>query len=168
MKEVTLDRYDINILTVLQNEGRISKRELASRINLSATPCWTRMHKLEKQGYIAGYSADINYDRLGQYCHFTTLVTLRSQNAIDVHRFQKAVMETPEIVECDAIMGEVDYILKFLVSSVDHYQEILDSLLESNVEIAGYRSHLRSKSIKRKSDSLILNLCDISNNTDPN
>ncbi len=160
MKEVTLDKYDINILTVLQKEGRISKRELADRINLSTTPCWTRMHNLEKRGFIAGYYADINYDRLGKYCYFTTFVSLESLRSIDTRRFEKVIMNVPEVVECDSIMGDVDYILKFLVSSVDHYQQVLGQLIDADIGIVKYSSHLRSKVVKRIFDNPVLNIQD--------
>ena len=77
---------------------------------------------------------------------------------MDIRRFEKLIMEMPEVVECDSIMGDVDYILKFLVSSLDRYQEVLERMIDADIGIAKYSSHLRSKSVKRIFDSPVLNL----------
>ena len=143
-----LDRYDIAILNVLQKEGRISKRDLAERIGLSVSPCWVRMRKLEDLGYIVGYRANINFERTARFCHVTTLVRLESHHADDFRRFENAVANTPQIVHCEAVIGETDYILKFIAIDVDHYQRLMEQLLEQNIGIQAYFSHVRSKAVK--------------------
>lgn len=143
-----LDRYDIAILKELQKNGRISKRELADRIGLSVSPCWVRMRKLEEAGFIRGYRADIDYERIGRLCYVTTLVRLATHHGDDFRRFEQAVSETPEIIHCEAVIGETDYILRFLTTDIDQYQSIIDGLLDRDVGILNYFSHVRSKAIK--------------------
>lgn len=150
-----LDRYDIAILKELQKNGRISKRDLAERIGLSVSPCWVRMRKLEEAGYIRGYRAEIDFERLGRLCYVTTLVRLATHHGEDFRRFEKAVGETPEIIHCEAVIGETDYILRFLTTDIDEYQRIIDRLLDQDIGILNYFSHVRSKAIKNESGSVL-------------
>ncbi len=145
-----IDNFDIDILTVLQTEGRISNRELADRVHLSPTPCWTRKRKLEEHGFIIGYHADINYQRLNQCCYITTFVSLENTQPIDLRRFEKKVLGIPEIVECERVCGDIDYILKFIVSSLEHYQKIYEKSLEIDNKITQCTTYFRSKKIKKK------------------
>jgi len=153
-----LDSYDIAILNVLQQNGRISKRDLAEKIGLSVSPCWVRMRKLEEQGYIRGYEAKIEFDRIVRFCHVTTMVRLEAHHARDFKRFETAINNTPQIVRCDAVIGEVDYILQFVTIDIDHYQRLIESLLESDIGILNYFSHVQSKAIKDDSSRLLESL----------
>lgn len=158
--EPKLDHYDIAILRELQQNGRISKRELAERIGLSVSPCWVRMRKLEEAGYIRGYRAEIDLERLGRLCRVTTLVRLETHHGDDFKRFEQAVHEIPEIVNCEAVIGESDYILSFVAIDIDHYQQLMESLLEMDVGILNYFSHVRSKAIKDEASSMMGLLLD--------
>lgn len=153
-----LDRYDLAILLELQQNGRISKRDLAEKIGLSVSPCWVRMRKLEEMGYITGYTADINLRRIAQFCYVTTLVSLKTHEAGDFTKFEEAVNEVSQIVHCEAVIGEIDYILNFIAVDVDHYQRIIDQLLDANIGIHKYASNVRSKLIKSDLNSLLREL----------
>lgn len=153
-----LDRYDIAILNELQKDGRISKRDLADKIGLSVSPCWVRMRALEDLGYIARYEAKINFDRIARFCHVTTLVRLESHHATDFSRFEKAVLDTPQIVHCEAVIGEADYILQFIAVDIDQYQRLMERLLNSDIGIHVYFSHVRSKAIKDHSTDALNSL----------
>lgn len=150
-----LDRYDIAILTELQRNGRISKRELADKIGLSASPCWVRLQKLEEMGYILGYNARLDLDRIARFCHVTTLVGLETHRADDFTRFENAILEMPQIVHCEAAVGEIDYILQFLTIDIDHYQRLMEDLLDQDIGIHVYYSHVRSKLIKDDASKLL-------------
>lgn len=143
-----LDKYDITILHELQRNGRISKRDLAEKIGLSVSPCWVRMRRLEELGYIKAYHAEIDLERIARYCYVTTLVRLEAHHARDFQRFEAAIHEMPQIVRCDAVIGEVDYILQFVAIDIDHYQRLIEGLLEREIGILNYFSHVRSKAIK--------------------
>lgn len=153
-----LDRYDLAILLELQQNGRISKRELAARIGLSVSPCWVRMRKLEEMGYVKGYSADIDLRRIAQFCYVTTLVSLETHQASDFARFEAAVSGVPQVVHCEAVIGEIDYILNFIAVDIDHYQRLIDELLDANIGIHKYSSNVRSKLIKSDPTGLLKEL----------
>ncbi len=150
-----LDRYDIAILNELQQDGRISKRDLAEKIGLSVSPCWVRMRKLEELGYISGYRAEINYSRIARYCYVTTLFRLKTHHAEDFRRFEKVMTKTAQVVHCEAVIGEVDYIVKFVAIDIDQYQQLIDQLLEQDIGILAYFSHVRSKPIKEAEQGLL-------------
>lgn len=150
-----LDRYDIAILDVLQQDGRISKRDLADEIGLSVSPCWVRMRKLEDMGYIQGYNASIDFDLIGRFCYVTTLFRLETHHAADFRRFERAIKAIPQIVHCEAVIGENDYILNFVTTDIDHYQQLIERLLEQDIGILAYFSHVRSKSIKNDTSKLL-------------
>lgn len=153
-----LDRYDVAILRILQMEGRISKRELAERIGLSVSPCWVRIRKLEDAGYIRGYNAKIDYEKIARFCYVTTLVSLDAHHAQAFRLFERAIADTPEVVSCEAVIGEVDYILRFVTVDIDHYQRVIERLLDADIGIRVYFSHVRSKTIKRNPRALLEHL----------
>ena len=146
---VKLDRYDIAILGTLMRHGRISKRDLAEQVGLSVSPCWVRMRKLEDAGFINGYTALIDVDQVARFCHITTLVKLRAHRAIDFRRFEQVVCSIPEVIGCEAVIGSTDYILQWLTSDIDSYQDLFEDLLEKDIGIQEYYSHVRSKLVRK-------------------
>ena len=89
-----LDRIDIKILHELQKNGRVTNVELAELVNLSPSPCLMRVKKLQSNGYIAGYSAQINVNKLGQTLTVFTEITLRNHRQIDFARFLTTIEKT--------------------------------------------------------------------------
>ena len=144
-----LDAYDVRILATLQRDGRITKLKLAEEIGLSPSPCWERMRRLEKNGLIRGYHADVDIERLLNIATILVEVTLRSHQAKDFERFEQAVLEYPEIVECYSTGGGIDYLLKVVALDIDHYQRIIDNLLLAEVGIDRYFTYIVTKQIKR-------------------
>ena len=93
-----LDRIDIKILYELQKNGRITNVELAELVNLSPSPCLMRVKKLQSEGYIEGYSAQINSNKLGQTLTVFTEITLKNHRQIDFSRFLRVVDKTDQVV----------------------------------------------------------------------
>lgn len=153
--DIKLDRYNVAILNTLQRQGRLSKRALAEKIGLSVSPCWVRLKKLEQTGYIRGYEAKVELNRIARFCHVTTLIGLNAHQAHDLRKFENAVNEISEITRCDAVAGEIDYILHFVTVDIDHYQRLVEQLLEADVGIRVYFSHVRSKQIKNDHSDLL-------------
>jgi Lrp/AsnC family leucine-responsive transcriptional regulator len=123
---VELDRYDRQILTLLQSDGRISNQDLADRIGLSPSPCLRRVRTLEESGLITGYRALLDAKKLG-----LTLMALIGIS-MDLHtpeRFanlEAAIAKLPEVLECLLITGQQsDYQLKVVVRDMDAYQDLL-------------------------------------------
>lgn len=144
-----LDPIDLNILCALQADGRITKLKLAEAVNLSASACLERMKRLEQGGFITGYHAAVDLSRLMRTSFVFVEVTLKTHRAVDFQRFEAHVKAVPEILECYAIGGGVDYILKMVAADIAHYQEEIDALLEADIGIDRYFTYIVTKPVKR-------------------
>jgi len=146
-----LDDRDLKILSVLQTEGRITKTELAARVNLSPAPCWERLKKLEDAGVIEGYGARISAKILGPQSFIFMQAEIASHRAEDFDHFEQAVQNIPQIVECWAVGGGIDYILKIVCKDVDSYQRLVDEMLEANIGLRRYHTYVVTKPVKSAS-----------------
>lgn len=123
---MTLDRYDRQILQVLQQDGRISNQDLADRIGLSPSPCLRRVRALEEAGIIAGYRALVDARRLGLSLMALIHISMDRHTPERFAHFEAQVSAMPEVLECLLITGqEADYQLKVLVQDMDAYQALL-------------------------------------------
>jgi DNA-binding Lrp family transcriptional regulator len=141
-----LDRIDINILAELQKNGRITNAQLADLVGLSPSPCLTRVKRLEDAGYISGYSANLNLAKLGTVQVVFTSVTLGDHRRNDFTRFEHGIREYEELIECHLVSGGFDYLLKFVVRGIPHYQVMMEQILEKNVGVSKYFSYIVIKS----------------------
>lgn len=142
-----LDRIDLRILTHLQKNARITNVELADAVGLSASPCLVRVKRLEKAGYITGYGAEIALRKLGDTTSIFTEVTLADHRMQDFSRFESAIRNVDEVLECHLVSGGYDYMLRFLTRSIQHYQEIIEALLARDIGIEKYFSYVVIKSV---------------------
>ena len=141
-----LDRIDLRILSHLQRNGRVTNVDLADAVGLSPSPCLIRVKRLEQAGYIAGYGAHLRLEMLGDTLTVFTEVTLTDHHREDFQRFETAIREVDEILECHLVSGGYDYLLRFLTRGVNHYQEIIEGLLERDIGISKYFSYIVIKS----------------------
>lgn len=142
-----LDRIDLRILAHLQRNARMTNVELADAVGLSTSPCLTRVKRLEKAGYIAGYGAEIELRKLGDTTSIFTEVTLADHRMQDFARFEAAVRGVDEVLECHLVSGGYDYMLRFMTRSIQHYQEVMEELLSRNVGIEKYFSYIVIKTV---------------------
>lgn len=157
-----LDPIDVKILATLQREGRITKRALAERVNLSPTPCWDRLKRLESAGFIKGYRAELDLTKLGSSTTILVEITLKQHRFEDFETFERAVRKAPEIVECLATGGGIDYVLKIVTSSIDAYQRLIDELLTAGIGIDRYFTYVVTRSIKASSQPPVELLSNLS------
>lgn len=143
-----LDRIDRKILTILQSDGRITKLALAQAVNLSASACLERLKRLEDSGMVEGYRAELDIRRLARSTIVYAEVALARHETGDFQRFETAVRNMPEIVECHATGGGVDYIIKFVCRDIQHYQNVIDELLAAKVGIGRYFTYVVTKPVK--------------------
>ncbi len=123
---MTLDRYDLQILRVLQKNGRISNQDLADSINLTPSPCLRRLHALEKSGLITGYRALLDAKKLGLSLMALVLISMDQHTPERLGNFEAKIAEIPDVLECLLITGQdADYQLKVVVKDMDAYQELL-------------------------------------------
>lgn len=121
-----LDRYDRQILEVLQVDGRISNQDLADRISLSPSSCLRRLRALEESGLITGYRALLDARRLGLSLMALIHISMDRHTPERFAHFENVVSEIPEVLECLLITGQdADYQLKVVVADMDGYQELL-------------------------------------------
>jgi Lrp/AsnC family leucine-responsive transcriptional regulator len=119
-----IDRAERNILAILQREGRMSNVDLAERVQLSESPCFRRVRRLEESGLIMGYSARLDQRMLGLQVTAFVLVTLDQQDEQKQGEFLDRVEAEEHIVECHAMSGSHDYLLKVLAYSMEHFAEL--------------------------------------------
>lgn len=143
-----LDNRDIQILSILQREGRISKTALAARVNLSPTPCWERIKRLEEAGLIEGYNAILSTEVLGTSAIVFMQAELASHQARDFEIFERAVKSMDEVLECWAVGGGIDFILKVCAGTIDEYQLFVDRMLDANIGLKRYYSYVVTKRVK--------------------
>lgn len=136
-----LDRYDRQILTVLQADGRISNQELADRIGLSPSPCLRRVRVLEEAGLIVGYRALLDAKALGLSLTALVQISMDRHTPERFATFEAAVAEIPEVMECLLITGQAaDYQLKVAVKDLDAYQELLLKRITGIPGVSGVHS----------------------------
>jgi Lrp/AsnC family leucine-responsive transcriptional regulator len=121
-----LDRYDRQILELLQQDGRISNQDLADRIGLSPSPCLRRVRTLEEAGLITGYRAMLDAKKLGLSLMALIGISMDQHTPERFANLEASIAEIPEILECLLITGQQsDYQLKVVVRDMDAYQDLL-------------------------------------------
>ena len=144
-----LDDRDVKILSILAREGRISKAELAKRVNLSAAPAWERMKRLEAAGMITGYHASVALKKLGPHLVVFLAAKLESHRAQDFQAFERAIAPLDEVVACWAVGGGFDYILQVVTRDIDNYQRLVDQLLQAKAGLSRYFTYVVTRPVKQ-------------------
>src|SRR3569832_709024 len=148
MAVTTIDELDRSILAILQEEGRVTNVELASRVGLTAPPCLRRMRALEESGVIKGYHAELDPGALGYGIMVFALVSLRSQAEDDLRAFEAHVATLPEVRECHMLNGEIDFILKIVAHDLQSFQSFLTSRLTPAPNVASVKTSLTIRTSK--------------------
>lgn len=138
---MTLDRYDRQILEILQQDGRISNQDLADRIGLSASPCLRRVRSLEDSGLIIGYRAQLDAKKLGLSLMALIHISMDRHTPERFAHFEQIVSELPEVLECLLITGQAaDYQLKIVVNDMDAFQILLLNKITRIEGVSGVQS----------------------------
>lgn len=120
-----MDRTDLKIISELQKNARITVTELAARVGLSKTPCQVRMRRLEEEGYITGYTALVNQNKLGRNHIAFVQVTLNNTSSKALAAFNEAVVKIDAVEQCHMIAGGFDYLLKIRTKDMTSYRMVL-------------------------------------------
>lgn len=151
----SLDRIDRMILDILQKEGRIAISELASRVNLSTTPCSERVKRLERDGIIMGYYARLNPHYVERNLLVFLEIKLSAKSGDVFDQVAKNLAEVPEVLECHLISGEFDYLVKARLKEMSAYRRLLGDLLKMLPSSASSHSYIVMEEIK---ESLYLDM----------
>lgn len=124
-----LDKVDLQILRTLQENARLTTKELAACVQLSSTPVFERLKRLEARGYIKKYIAVLDAEKLNQGFVVFCKVKLRRLNKMIANDFTQVVQNIPEVTECYNISGEYDYLLKIHAPNMKYYQQFILEVL---------------------------------------
>lgn len=144
----TLDQIDRRILDELSRDGRLSIAELSRRVNLSKTPCQMRIKRLEAEGYILGYRAVIDPERLGLPHVAFVEVKLSDTRKGALVAFNKAVRALPEVEQAHMIASSFDYLLKVRTKDIAAYREVLGEKISALPHVAHTSTHVSMESVK--------------------
>lgn len=118
-----LDAVDLRILSLLQQDARMTVREVATEVKLSATPVHERIKRMEKAGVIRQYAAIVDYKKINKALMVICYVSLKDHNKPAGVKFIKTINEMPEVIECYNISGEFDFMLKVVTADMDAYYD---------------------------------------------
>lgn len=120
-----MDKTDYRILAELQADGRLSSQALAERVGLSASPCWRRVRRLQADGVLRSAVAILDAEKVGLHVMAFAQVSLEDHHPDSVAEFDRVVTARPEILECHAMSGQHDYLLKVICESIGAYDRLL-------------------------------------------
>jgi Lrp/AsnC family leucine-responsive transcriptional regulator len=144
----TLDKTDLQILRTLQNNSKLTTKELAAQVNLSTTPVFERLKRLETGGYIKKYVAVLDAEKLNFGFIVFCSVKLKRLNRDIAAEFTRIIQNIPEVAECYNISGEYDYLLKIHAPDMKYYQEFILNVLGTIDSLGSLRSTFVMAEIK--------------------
>ena len=124
-----LDKIDLKILKLLQQNARIPMTELAEKVGLSTTPVTERVKRLERDSIVSGYHARLNPHAVGQSLLVFVEIKLRSKSGNIFEDFRREVTRIPQILECHLVSGEYDYLIKVRLPDMSAYRDMLGNIL---------------------------------------
>jgi len=154
-----LDNIDRHILTVLQEEGRLSNVELAERIGLTPAPCLRRVRSLEEAGVIQKYAALVNSRALDLSVTIFAQVTLDKQVKDQLEVFERAVRKWPEVMDCYLMTGDSDYLLRIVLPDVEAYERFLNEALTQVPGVASIKSSFALRQVKYSTALPVVRSC---------
>ncbi len=143
-----LDKTDRKILARLQRDGRISNVALARKVNLSPTPCLERVRRLERSGYIKGYTAILDPVMLDAALLVFVEINLTRTSPDAFDTFRQRILAIPEILDCHLVSGNFDYLVKARVKNMAAYRELLGDKILPIPGVAGSRTYVVMEEIK--------------------
>lgn len=143
-----LDRIDLRILAMLQDDGRISNQALAARVALSPSACLARVRRLEASGLIQGYHARLDLERIRPTVTVYGEVTLKSHRPSDLAAFEAVLASIPDVVEAAQVSGPFDYLIKVVTPDVRAWGALADRLLQEGLGVDKIASHILMKDAK--------------------
>ena len=147
-KPKPLDRTDRKILACLQQDGRLSNVALAKKVDLTTTPCYERVRRLERDGYITGYSAQLNPKLLDAGLLVFVEINLLRTSPDAFREFRRQACQLSELLECHLVSGNFDYLLKARVKDMQEYRNLLGEKILALPGVADSRSYVVMEEVK--------------------
>jgi len=144
-----LDTTDKQLLILLQKDSNQTVKSLSEKLGKSTTPIFERIKKLEKEGYIEGYSARLNAKKIGLKQTVFIAISLQSHTRSYLEKFVKEINDFSEVIECHRVSGGFDYLLKLVVKDIEAYETFIITKLTLLPYIGNVQSHIVLSSSKR-------------------
>jgi len=143
-----LDRTDRQILTLLQADGRMANVALAKKVNLTPTPCLERVRRLEREGYITGYTALLDPKKVGAGLLVFVEISLLRNSPDAFSDFRREASKLTGILECHLVSGNFDYLIKARVKDMDEYRKLLGEKILALPGVSDSRSYVVMEEVK--------------------
>ncbi|CAB3972763.1 MULTISPECIES: Lrp/AsnC family transcriptional regulator [Burkholderia cepacia complex] len=143
-----LDGVDRAMLRLLQDDGALSNATLGEKLSLSVTPCWRRRKRLEDEGVITGYQANLDRRALGMNVFAFVQVTFNMHSGQDSDHFEDVMRRHDEVTSCHKITGAADYILQVVAADLDAYAEFVERVLRKQAGVSSIQSSLALREVK--------------------
>lgn len=143
-----LDTVDQKILSLLQENGSLSNAELGENLSMSVTPCWRRRKRLEEEGVITSYQANLDRKQLGYDVLAFAQVRFGQHAAEDPDLFDRKMLDLPQVLSCHKVTGEADYILMVIAEDLEAYGKFVEDVLRKQPGIIAIQSSLSLREIK--------------------
>ncbi len=144
-----MDAIDKNIISKLQEDGRITNNDLANAVNLSPSPCLRRVRKLEREGVIREYTAVVDHNKCGWPISVFAMIRLQRHDESTVQTFESHVRNLDMILECFLMAGSADYLVHIVGKSLADYEKFVKTKLHTIPGIASIESHIAYGTVKR-------------------
>jgi len=145
---MSLDKTDRKILDLIQQDASMSASEIAERVNLSQPPCWRRIKRLEEEGYILKRAGLLNRKKLGLNTVIYTEVQLTANGRQELHAFEEAVRNMPEVTECYVMLGRVDFLLRIVTKDMETYERLYRDQLSQMPGVQEFNSSVAMNEVK--------------------
>ncbi|RPD97934.1 Lrp/AsnC family transcriptional regulator [Aureibaculum marinum] len=143
-----IDSVDKSILKLLQSDAKLTIKEIGNKLNLSATPIFERIKRLERSGYITSYKALIDRKKVGLSLMVFCDISLNQHHASHIAKFEKDIQQFNEVIACYHIGGSFDYLIKVVAKDMDEYQNFVSKKLASIDNIRKVQSSFVMREVK--------------------
>ncbi len=150
--QVSLSGIDRKILRLLQHDADLSAAEIAERVELSQSPCWRRIHRLQEEGLIERKVALLNPKLLGLSMTVFVNIKLSAHGRNNLAEFERAIVGYPEVLECHTMAGSSDYLLKVVARDIDAYERFLRDQLLRLPHVQEAHSNIAMSEVKRTTE----------------
>jgi len=125
-----MDAIDVKLLELLQHNAEMTIQQLSTEVHLSTTPCWKRINQLKNIGYISKTVSLVDRKKIGLNVTTMVFVTLNTHDQEKIRIFDETIQQIPEVAECYRMSGEIDYLLKVIVSDIESYDSFYKRLID--------------------------------------
>ncbi|MDB4261278.1 Lrp/AsnC family transcriptional regulator [bacterium] len=149
---LTLTKQDVAILKLLQRDATASTAAIAEKLNMSQSPCWRRINRLEQEGLIQRRVALLDRDALGMEVVVFATINLTSSGRQNLIEFEREIVLHDEVIECYTMTGIWDYMLKIVTRDIRHYESFVRNTLTASPSIRELHSHMAVTEIKNTTE----------------